>query len=73
MKESKFRSEPGSCIWMKSRERKNLLVKDYVPRDVYPTLRKVQALKPFVRIAITKKDTTLRSKLKLASNVGAKI
>jgi hypothetical protein len=58
---------------MKRGKRKHILIKNNIPGDVYTAFGWIKTLKTLVRVAIPKKYTFPRSKLKFPIIVGAKV
>jgi hypothetical protein len=65
-KKGDISSKPCAFIGLQQVKWKNLFVKDHISRNVDTTGWHIKALKTFVFVAIAKKDTLSRSKLKLA-------
>jgi hypothetical protein len=55
------------------RERKNVLIKYNILRDINSTRRDIQTLKPFMQVTVAKEDTLFGAKGKLLLVVGTQI
>lgn len=54
-------------------EQKNSLIKDHIPRNINSSLTHIQALKPFMDVDVSKKDTVFGPELKFTSVIGTKV
>jgi hypothetical protein len=66
-------SEACAGIGMKIRERKNILIKNNIARNINAPFRWLKTFKTFVGVAVAKKDTSFGTELNLSCIVGAKI
>jgi hypothetical protein len=71
--EQNFFYKTGACIGMKFRKGKNILIKYNITRYIDSPGINIKHFESFVNIVVSKKDTFLGSKLKLALVVRSKV